>query len=104
MLDDDPNDPFINIVIITHQDGVGAGHVSISQSRKYFRFLKPVLRRNDVQLWSNNEAFRIANGAYTAASFSRFKRQIRSTARLVKKTIFFEFTNYMKGPGNTLYV
>ncbi len=100
---DDPNDPFIDIDIIAHQDSVGAGHVSIRQARKYFRYLKPVLRRNDVQLWSNNEAFRLVNGTYTAAPFSQFRRQIRSTSRLVKKTIFFEFSTYMQGPGNTLY-
>ena len=107
VLDDDPNvpdDPFIDVDIIAVQDSVGAGHVSIEQSREYFRYLKPVLKRNGVQLWSNNEAFRVVNGnAYTVAPFSQFRSQVHSTAQLVEKTIFFEFTSYMKGPGNALY-
>ena len=111
ILDDnpnDPNDPFIDIDIIAHQDSVGAGHISIEDAQEYFEYLEPVLSENGVQLWSNNEAFRIVDGAYTAAPFSQFKEQILSTAeddeqQLAKKTVFFEFTNYMKGPGNALY-
>jgi len=106
ILDDNPNipnDPFVDIDIIAHQDSVGAGHVSIRQARQYFKKLKPVLRRNGVQLWSNNEAFDVVNGSYIAAPFSRLKKQIVSTSRLVKKSIVFEFTSYLKGENNDLY-
>lgn len=107
VLDDDPNDPsdqFIDIDIIAHQDSVGAGHISIAKARKYFKKLKPVLKRNGVKLWSNNEAFRIGkSNTLEATSIKQFTKQIKSTSRYVAKTIFFEFSTYMKGPGNTLY-
>jgi len=106
ILDDDqsnPDDQFIDIDIIAHQDSVGAGHVTIKQANRYFKKLKPILENNGVQLWANNEAFRITNNVFEAAPINGFLKQINETSRFVEKNIFFEFTHYMNGEGNTLF-
>ncbi|MEZ6191613.1 MAG: DUF4434 domain-containing protein [Phycisphaerales bacterium] len=114
ILDDDPydpDDPFVDIDIIAHQDSVGADHVSILGSREYFEELKPVLDNNDVELWANVEAFHsigaeaapFSNFTNQSSTKTAFRDQLNSTAAYAEKTALFEFTTYMspRDVGNT---
>jgi len=104
ILDDpyDPEDTFIDIDIVAHQDSVGVGHISCKEAKKFFKKIKSSFKKNDVQFWSNNESFKVTSNRYVSTTFKQFKKQIHATSKYVQKSIFFEFSTYMKNH-NTLY-
>jgi len=106
ILDDnrgDPNDQFLDIDIIAHQDSVGVGDISSEEAERFFKILKPIFQENEVQFWSNNEAFKVTSNGFVPTSFIEFKKQIHATSKYVQKSIFFEFSTYMKNENNPLY-
>lgn len=81
------------IDIIALQDGVGAGHCSISTIGKWLSELKNAINevRPSTSLWSNLETFGPNN---TAAPISKVIDQINAQKKYVKKFTSFSFNHY----------
>ncbi|NPA95325.1 MAG: DUF4434 domain-containing protein [Thermodesulfobacteria bacterium] len=111
---DDVALPNMSIDIISMQDGVGTRRTTLLEARQVFAALQPVLERQEVELWSTNEAFDQIHGfpvddapyfQAVPATFSEFQSRLNSTAMFVKKAAVFEFTNYLSpynGSGQSL--
>ena len=92
--------PAINVNIVAMQDGVGTHRTSIRDLPIVFSALSPVMKRHDVQFWSNIEAFDQTAGwpvnnepfASRPATFERMLRQVDATSPSTTKTILFEYT------------
>lgn len=94
----------LEVDIVAFQDSIGAGHLKINGFEQYLNLLEPIFQKHDVELWINNEAFRIRkNRGFESAEFKDFLKQLEAGSKYTDTSIMFEFLSYMSGPGSSLY-
>ncbi len=80
------------------QDGVGAGHISVSDPGlpEYFSAMCDACKENNIELWANIESFTWISGIGkgTASDIERFRKQLE-VAQGASRIITFDFFHYM---------